>query len=137
MDKKIRDIYHTEAITTDLDDTLVEWHNNVIEKTVDQLTKEDVARCIRQDIFVESATEALLGYLLGDPLAGELYEGELMEKAADIDEAVMRKYSKIIRKIVRSARETLKNHEWPYDDDGEERGAFKEAVDALDRKYLQ
>ena len=83
MKEKIKDLYNCKKLSGD--DPLVTWHNQVMEKKVYELSISDVARCIRQNLFLESAYEMLLVYLLHNPYAGDVYEGELMDKAGEID----------------------------------------------------
>ena len=113
--KKIREIYSCDRLEGD--DSLVIWHNNVIEKCPDELTSSDVARCIRQKLFLEVAYEKLLGLLLQDPHAGDLYAGELLEKASEVDKEYIKKQRDEITEIVNLAGEFAKVHEWEKSED--------------------
>ena len=70
MKEKIKDLYNCKKLSGD--DPLVTWHNQVMEKKVYELSISDVARCIRQNLFLESAYEMLLVYLLHNPYAGDV-----------------------------------------------------------------
>ena len=83
MEEKIKELYNCDKLKGD--DSLVIWYNQVIEKTADELTVSDVARCIRQNLFLETAYEMLMVYLLQNPYEGDVYEGELIGKACEID----------------------------------------------------
>lgn len=108
--KKIREIYDCTLLTGD--DPLVIWYNHVIDKTVAELTAADVARCIRQRLFVEKAYELLLAYLLHNPYEEDIYEGELLDKATEVDDALITKYKAIIVEIIDSAEKFINEHEW-------------------------
>lgn len=129
MEEKIKDIYQCKPEKTDIDDPLVKWYNSVIEKDVSQLTKGDAARCIRQNVFVETAAEAILGYLLDNPLAGDMFEGELMEKAAQIDSGILKKYSSAVSEILNKSYLLLEDHIWDFTEDRQE---FYESVRKLE-----
>lgn len=126
MDKKIKELYKCERLKGK--DPLVIWHNRVIEKREDELTISDVARCIRQNLFVETAAEMLLVYLLHDPYTGDVYGGELMEKARDIDIKYLLKHKDIVSEIIEKANEFIENNKWESD---EEKHEYKESVDKL------
>ncbi len=126
MEEKIRDLYNCNKLIGD--DSLVIWHNQVIEKKVDELSISDVARCIRQNLFLESAYEMLLVYLLHNPYAGDVYEGELMDKAGEIDHDYLIKHKETILEIIENAKSFIAKYDWQCDEDKTE---FIEAVDKL------
>ena len=129
MEEKIKLIYNCEKLSGD--DPLVIWHNQVIEKCVEQLTVSDVARCIRQKIFLETAYEMLLVYLLHDPYEGDVYKGELMDKASEIDCEYVAKHKDTILEIIKKAYHFIETYEWESDEDKIE---YTEAVDNLAEK---
>ena len=102
MEEKIKDIYNCSPLKGD--DPLIIWYNSVIEKKVSELTVADVARCIRQGLFVEKAYEVLLAYLMHNPYEGDVYEGELMEKASEVDLALIKKHKTTLTKIIEKAK---------------------------------
>ena len=129
MEVKIKDIYNAEKLSGN--DSLVEWHNNVIEKTEAELTVSDVARCIRQNLFVETAYEMLIVYLLQDPFAGDMYPGELMEKAGDVEEEIIRRHSQSLKDVINKAELFIKENKWELEDEREE---YLESVNTLKKK---
>lgn len=131
MEKKIKDIYHCEPL--DGYDPLVIWHNQVIEKSIDELTIADAARCIRQDLFIDKAYEALLAYLLHDPYAGDMYKGELMDKAGEVNDDMIRKHKKTIEEIVKNAEQLVETYDWITDEDKID---FSESVHRLKETLL-
>lgn len=129
MEEKIREMYDCAPLTGD--DPLVIWYNHVIDKTVAELTVADVARCIRQRLFVENAYEALLAYLLHNPYEGDVYEGELMDKATEVDDELITKYKATIVEIIDAAEKFINEHEWVCKEDKTE---YKESVNKLYQK---
>ena len=122
-------IYNCEKLVGD--DPLVIWHNQVIEKSVDELTISDVARCFRQKIFLDEAYEMLLIYLLHNPYEGDIYKGELMDKACEIEEKYIIKYKNTIKKIIKAAYEFIQIYAWENEEDKAE---YTEAVDNFAKK---
>ena len=123
MEEKIKDVYKVEKLKGN--DSLVEWHNSVIEKTETELTVADVARCIRQNIFVEVAYEMLIVYLMHDSYAGDMFPGELMEKASEVGSELILKYSNSLKEIIEKAEIFIENNNWECEEDREE---FSESV---------
>ena len=115
MSEKIKDIYNCMPLSGD--DPLVIWHNEIIEKCPDELSVLDVARCVRQKLFMDVAYEKLLKFLLQDPYAGDLYAGELLEKASEVDKEYIKKHRKTIAEIINLAGEFAKVHEWERSED--------------------
>lgn len=131
MEEKIKDIYNCVPLKGD--DTLVKWYNNVIEKKIEELTIADVARCIRQNLFIERVYEVLLSYLLNNPYEGDVYEGELMDKASEVDEALIIKYKKTIIEIIENAECFTDKYEWLCEEDKEE---FSESIQRLGKMIM-
>ena len=129
MEEKIKSIYNCNEIEGN--DPLVIWHNQVIEKCESEMTISDVARCIRQNLFLKSAYEMLLVYLMHNPYEGDAYEGELMEKASLMDEEFIANHRSVVSKIVRDAYRFIENNYWEFEDDKLE---FKESVNELAEK---
>ena len=139
MKEKIKDIYSCRPLYENHplygSDPLVVWHNQVIEKYADELTIADVARCIRQNVFVEKAYEMLLVYLLNNPYEGDIYDGELMDKASEVDKDIIVKYKKTIAEIIENAEQFIHTYDWQYEEDKIE---FEQSVERLyDKIYLQ
>ena len=61
------------------------WYNQLIEKTIAEITVEDVLRMIRQKEFTNLAVSKAINFLKEDVFVVELYEGELLEKLSEMD----------------------------------------------------
>jgi hypothetical protein len=59
-------------------DSLDEWYASVRDTPLDVLSVGDLARAIRQKLFLETVVSVALARLLTDPCAGDLYDGELL-----------------------------------------------------------
>ena len=130
--KKIREIYSCDKLEGD--DPLVIWHNDVIEKYPDELAISDVARCIRQKLFLDVAYKKLLEFLLQSPYAGDLYAGELLEKACEMGDEYIEKYRETLVEIIKSADEFARVHEWEIEEDKRD---YLSALDNLKGKLSE
>lgn len=132
--RKIKEIYGCKPIVfPEPLYPLQEWHNLLIEKTVDEITVADVARMLRQNELVDLALSKAIDFLKQDLFAGELYEGELLENLSEVDAARLMHVADDLKIIVKNAAEKQLTHEWLYDGEEDE---FQEIVDALTAKIV-
>jgi hypothetical protein len=54
------------------------WYRSVREMPIDELTVEDISKAVRQNVHLEHVVPLALRVLESEPLAGELYDGELL-----------------------------------------------------------
>lgn len=126
MDRRIKEIYNCERLEGT--DPLVYWYNQVIEKVVTELNVGDVARCFRQELFLDVAYDMTLVYLLNNPYEGDLYAGELMEKASKMDVVYIEQHKNVIAKIIEKAESFIANNVW---ESNAERSEFEQSVRKL------
>lgn len=132
--RKIKEIYGCEPIVSPEPlYPLQEWHNHLIEKTVDAITVADVVRMFRQNELVDLALSKAIDFLQKDPFAGDLFEGELLEKLSEVEADILKPVSDDLKIIVRNAAEIQLTHEWLYDGEKDE---FQEIVDTLAAKIM-
>ena len=115
----IRAIYNVEELKGD-DYSLVKWHNDVINKTVDELTCADVARMLRQGLFLETALSKAIEMLMADPFVGELYTGELIESLSEVDRESLSERKSDINNIVKEAEKDINSVPWGYPEEKNE-----------------
>jgi|GEM_PF-1878126 hypothetical protein len=54
------------------------WYRSVRELPLDELGIEDISKAVRQNIHLEQVVPLALRRLESEPLAGEMYDGELL-----------------------------------------------------------
>lgn len=130
--RKIKEIYGCEPIVSPEPlYPLQEWHNHLIEKTVDAITVADVVRMFRQNELVDLALSKAIDFLQKDPFAGDLFEGELLEKLSEKDSTLLKPVADDLKTIVKNATEKQLTHEWLYDGEEDE---FQEIMNAITAK---
>lgn len=65
--------------------SLDEWFSSILDVPIDELEVGDVARGIRQDIFLAEILPKAEIILQKDPLAGEEYDGQLISSIASLN----------------------------------------------------
>ena len=92
--RKIKEIYNCISISSNEElYPLQKWYNQLIEKTIAEITVEDVLRMIRQKEFTNLAVSKAINFLKEDVFVGELYEGELLEKVSEMDSSFLISYA--------------------------------------------
>lgn len=130
--RKIKEIYGCEPIVSSEPlYPLQEWHNLLIEKTVDEITVADVARMLRQNELVDLALSKAIRFLQQDLFAGELFEGELLETLSEKEATILKPVADDLKIIVKNAAEKQLTHEWLYDGEEDE---FQKIINAITAK---
>lgn len=65
--------------------SLDEWFSSILDIPIDELEVGDVARAIRQDIFLAEVLPKAEVILRKEPLAGEDYDGQLISSIASVN----------------------------------------------------
>ena len=99
---------------------LQKWYNMLIDKNVEELSIADVLRMIRQNEFVEIAISKSIDILMQNTLAGELYEGELLEHISHICDKMIDKYSNALKQIVSNGWVQIEEYDWITENEREE-----------------
>ena len=79
--------------------SLDEWFNGILDIPLDELDVGDVARAIRQDLFLAEILPRAEVILRQDPLAGEDYDGQLISSIASLDSNKARSVLPALRRI--------------------------------------
>ncbi|MHC8520808.1 contact-dependent growth inhibition system immunity protein [Rossellomorea sp. H39__3] len=67
------------------DYALDEWYNTLLNKDRTELDITDLCRMIQQNIFIEVAIDKAVEVLNHNPLAGDVYDGQLVEALFSVD----------------------------------------------------
>ena len=132
--RKIKEIYNCISITSNEElYPLQKWYNQLIEKTIAEITVADVLRMVRQKEFTNLAMSKAISFLQEDVFAGESYEGELLEKVSEMDSSFLISYADDLKNIINNALVKSETRDWTYDGEEEE---FKDMIDTLSKKIM-
>ena len=130
--RKIKDIYNCVTIISDEElYPLQKWYNQLIDKTISEITVADVLRMIRQKQFINLAMSKAIKFLQDNVFIGESYDGEMLEKISGMDSSFLISYTDDLKNIIKNALEKSVIHEWSYDGEEDE---FKEIINAIEKK---
>lgn len=133
--RKIKEIYDCAAIVSDEElYPLQKWYNQLIDKTIYEITVPDVLRMIRQEQWIGLAMSKAINLLKDDVFAGEAYAGELLERVSELDGSFLVSYADDLRNIIRNALEKCALHEWAYDGEEDE---LKQSLHLLEKKIIR
>lgn len=132
--RKIKEIYNCISIVSNEElYPLQKWYNQLIEKTIDEITVADVLRMIRQKEFTNLAMSKAINLLREDIFVGESYEGELFQKISEMDNSFLISYADDLKIIIKNALVKSEIRDWTYDGEEEE---FKDMIDTLSTKVM-
>lgn len=80
-----------------------EWYNQIIDKSMQDITVADVLRMIRQNEFMDTAIQRATELLKENPLIGEIYDGELIEKISGLEPSLLKSCIPDIRNTLADA----------------------------------
>lgn len=128
----IKEIYGCQYISSEELFPLQKWYNNLIDKNIDDLSIADVLKMIRQKVFMDIAISKSIEFLKRDPFAGELYEGQLLEKISQISDSEINKYHNELQQIVSIGLVQNEKYDWITEDEREE---FRKVLNICNRKF--
>lgn len=79
--------------------SLEAWFESVLDVPVEGMAVEDLCRAVRQKICVDQLMPRILAVLTEDPLAGDLYDGELIAALATIKGNELQDHKEMFIKI--------------------------------------
>ena len=110
--RKIKELYDCKYIISDEElYPLQKWYNKIIDKTIDEITIADILRMIRQKEFCDLAVEKAVEFLQDNVFAGEIYDGQLLEKISEMSDPFLTKYSNKLKYILKDAMGKSETHE--------------------------
>lgn len=128
-EKKIKDLYNCEYIVSEGKlYPLQRWYNQLIDKTTEEITIADVIRMIRQKEFINLAMSRAINFLKANVFAGELYDGELLEKISEMEVSFLGPYADDLQIIIEDALRNSLTHNWSYEGEEEE---FRKVVNVI------
>ncbi|WP_423219813.1 contact-dependent growth inhibition system immunity protein [Clostridium saccharoperbutylacetonicum] len=107
---------------------LDKWYVMLLNKTIEEINISDISRMLRQDILI--AVSKSIEILNINPLAGEMYDGQLLELLYSVDLNKYKEYVNKIKDILIKIKNNIDSFEWICTDDS------KEYLEILE-KYLK
>lgn len=136
INKKIKDVFDLKNNVQETRVGLVEWYNNLIEKSVSDLDISDVSKMLRQQILEEVAIDRALEMFINNPYCGDMWDGQLLLLLSKCELKKLidsKNFSKFKIKLLKITEEKDK-FEWQSDIDKQE---FFKNIDTLKKKlYL-
>lgn len=105
---KLRDIYQLTPQEHDTEFPLVKWYNTLINKEIEELNMNDICRMINQNVLIDLGIEKAIEMLKLDPLAGEKYDGQLLEILFSVEKEKLLNYKDTLKEILIGAKANVK-----------------------------
>ena len=82
------------------------WYERVRDKQLAEFSDEDLAKSCRQELFLDFVVPFAVERIETDPLAGELYDGELLEAVALIMRGFWLEHQSLANRLCRVITQT-------------------------------
>lgn len=112
---------------------LQKWYNMLLDKSVEELSISDVLKMIRQNEFIDIAIAKSIDFLKQNPFAGELYEGELLDKISHINVDEILKHRNDLQQIISDGLTQNETYDWITEDEREE---FRKLLNGFNQRIL-
>ena len=89
------------------DSPLEIWYNAVRDKPIEEFPCSDLCRACRQQVFQEAVIPIAIEALRKEPLAGEMYDGELLAAMTYIDNRYWSNHSSQLLEVASIARSVI------------------------------
>jgi hypothetical protein len=80
---------------------LDEWYRSIRDIPFDDLAIGDIARSLRQRLYPDFVVPVAIGHLRENPLAGDLYDGELLVSLRNVDEDFWKRRGELKSELAR------------------------------------
>ena len=85
--------------------SLERWYEKIRKLPISQLTSGDIARRIRQQIFLKEIMPVAIKFIGNNPLAGDYYEGEILIAISKLNKIFWEQHNDLFNVL----KKTLKN----------------------------
>lgn len=82
---RLSEILNIKNKEIDIKSNLDKWYVTLLNKTMEEVDIKDISRMLRQDILIDLAVNKAVEILKENPLAGEMYDGQLLEILYSVD----------------------------------------------------
>lgn len=78
ISEKVKDLYSLEPDLIN-QNSLTDWYNRLLEKTLDEINIYDIGKMNRQDVLKNLAAKRAIDLFILNPFDGEVYSGDIIE----------------------------------------------------------
>jgi len=130
--KTLSEIYNLSHDSSGFSSGLINWYNELMSKTHDDLTIADVSKMVRQDILKDVAISRAIEFFLIAPYDGEYSDGGLLAILASLNVSSLEiLYADELKIALEDIKREYTEFDW-FDD--EEKNQYAKNVDVLMKK---
>lgn len=114
---KIKEIYALQEIIDVTQDSVKydRWYNELLNKTEDELTENDVYMMFTQRVLEELAVKKAIAFVEVDPLAGTMWDGQSLEQLAKAPLEKLLSYKMELKKLSLLVEASIDSSLWDFD----------------------
>lgn len=115
MLKKIKDIYRVEDDFAIVDEKYDRWLKELLNKTEDRISVNDVYTMFSQHELEDLAIKKAIEFILADPLAGEMWDGQFLEQLAKVPVDKLMLYKNELKRLPDHIDNNIDDSMWDFD----------------------
>lgn len=115
MLKKIKDIYRVENDFAIVDEKYDRWLKELLNKTEDEISVNDAYMMFSQHELEDLAIKKAIEFILADPLAGEMWDGQFLEQLAKIPVDKLMLYKNELKRFPDHIDNNIDDSMWDFD----------------------
>jgi len=113
----LKELHNLSYDTSGFNSGLINWYNQLIDKTYNDLSVSDVCKMIRQDILKDIAIQKAVDLFICDPYCGEYYDGGLLDVLVSLDMKLINIVTlEKLKTVLKTVYRTYAGFEWPDED---------------------
>lgn len=115
MAKKIKDIYNMSDDFAIVDEKYDRWIKELLNKADDEVSVNDVYMMFTQRELEDLAIKKAIEFILEDPLAGEMWDGQFLEQLARAPINKLKVYVKQLKELPDWIDNNIDDSMWDFE----------------------
>lgn len=132
---KIKEIYGLHEVTIIGSEKYDIWYNKLLNKEENEITVNDVYTMLTQKVLEDVAIKKALAFVEADPLAGEMWDGQILEQLSKLSKEKLFPYKVGLERLLIVVEAAIDDTLWDFAFEKEEflncLNSFRVAVDCL------
>ncbi|MGX7150332.1 contact-dependent growth inhibition system immunity protein [Enterococcus ureasiticus] len=113
--EKIKNIYQIDDTFPITDEKYDNWLKKLLNKTEDEVDENDVYTMFSQHELEDLAIKKAISFIIEDPLAGEMWDGQFLEQLAKEPIEKLSAYKAQLKELTTYIEQNIDESMWDFD----------------------
>ncbi|PFE01124.1 hypothetical protein COE15_17530 [Bacillus cereus] len=129
----LKEIYNIEA-SFEINSKFDNWYKKLLNKTIQELSLDDVYTMLRQNILLKLAIEQACIFIREDPSAGVMYDGQLLEILSELAPEAINDKRNCLESLLPYTQLEISKHTW---DDEFEKEEYQNIIEKFNKSLTE